>query len=377
LAQTQVFIFAGQSNMSGGAPLGTLLNGGLSFDPSHSSAPYYVPAYNQTAVNEWTGAPPVSTDGGRQYEYPTSAYPCLYNENLVGDPSWTYDAWGTFILQSPQHGLGGALGVPSGFGPEYTFLRRHLDVYPSTPIAAVKCAIGGTNLNNDWLPAGVATNTTGVDKPAFATLRTLMAQAAARLDGAGLDWRWAGFLWWQGESGAHGGQTDDSAYLSDSRAFFAYVRSITRADLPVIVGRIGNNWGWESSPNSFLVRAGYPWAAIDTSITGSGLVAGAQATRDSYRASAVLRRAVQVTLGNDARCAWWDNDDLPTHPPFNPDVAAWAAANGQANPNNDLSAYHCSGPGYMASGERAFTAFRARFGGSTRVQFRGRRMILR
>ncbi len=146
----------------------------------------------------------------------------------------------------------------------------------------------------------------------------MVGEAAARLDdsepGA---WRWAGFVWMQGESGAHTWGTtpelgDDSTYLADARLFFAAVRTLCgRSNLPVVVGVIADSWGWESAPNPYLVTYdGNGYTAIDYSITSSGQSVTAQ-KRINALAGAVRRRATQRTLGADQHCCYFENDGYP------------------------------------------------------------------
>lgn len=429
-----VFVFAGQSNMSAYSPLSTLTGSRAATNPGHAyNPPDDVDDSDKTALNEWTGASPASPDSGAQYAYPTDANAaCLYNENVSGLADRFYDSWGTHVKSFGQYNLGGTVADGGTYGPELSFLYRHLSAYPSTPIGAVKQALGGSSLRSDWLPnsvtlgtaqAGSATTITlaagnffvptglyvrvtggtgsgsvglctaynagtqvatlaggwsgtapsagstyGIEQAQFQILRTMLTQAAARLDasdGSG-NWRWAAFVWMQGESGSQSPATaaDDSQYLSDSRGLYAAVRGLTRADLPVVIGRIGNNWGWSytgdssdtTHANTYLKAAGYPYACLEASYQSSQGVGSPDGristiptlTRDGYLAGAAARRATQLTLAGDANCTWYDNDDLPVRPPYDLTAA-----------ENDLYAYHHGGPGNLAAGERAFAAYQS------------------
>jgi hypothetical protein len=376
----QAILTAGQSNDAGYSPMVNLKGSGLVTQPAHpGSAPDFVATSDQSAINEWTGAAAASLDSGVQYPYPTLANaPCLYAENRSNTTSY-YDGWGTYVKQYRDPNNGGALTDFSSYGPELSFLAKFAAAYPSTPLAAVKCAVGGTGLAANWLPANTGSNNTGTDRDCYAMFKAMIQQAAARLDasdGAG-NWQWAGFLWYQGESGAHSATTaaSDATYLADARLLFAAVRGLTRSDLPIIVARIGDNWGWgnvgdatdATNANPYLTAAGFPWAAIDYSINNTdGRTAGSQTTRNSYLAGARQRRATQVTLGGDANCTWFSTDGLPVRPPYDLTSAT-----------NDLAAYHWAGPGNMAVGERAFAAWNAKWGGKVRVATRGGKFSLR
>lgn len=421
-----VHIGSGQSNRSAYPPCINLRDDSL--------PPPYVPGYAQTALNEWTGAAPVSLDTGFQYRIPSPAnYPCKYVENLAGTVAAIQDGWGTFAKQQPD------LSVVGSYGPELSFIYRHLQVYPTRGIAYIKVSLGGTSIRADWLPysvqlgtaqggtantiiltasdfgtsgqyvglylkvlsgpaAGEVVQITAYDQPTktatvspnFSTpptgastygierlqmqiLRVMLAQAAARLDldpGPG-NWRWASFGWLQGESGAHSAGTaaDDSQYRSDARALFAFVRTLTRSDLPVLVNVIPDNWGWEVNPNPYLMTAGYPYAAIDASywfsnspFDGDGRRASPTQSRADFLAGAVARRASLRTLGGDVNCAVVSHDGYPIRPPYSltADVT-------------DKTGYHWGGPGVLTAGEREFTAFQVNFGphaaGRTPVRF--------
>lgn len=350
-----VFIFSGQSNMSAYSQSIILKNSGTvntGFGGSPTT-PDFVPGYAKTAANEWSGASPASIDTNIQYTYPGLAtHPCLYNQAV--NITTYYDAWGAYVGSTPDPSTG-VVADSSGYGLEMTFLAKHLVAYPSIPLAALKNSMGGSSLG-EWCPAHTGANATGTDGYLWTSLSVMLSQATARLNASGQAWRWGGFIWMQGESGAHSGNPDDSAYLSGCRAFFAAVRALTRSDLPVIVGRIGDNWGWTASgsgdttlANPYLRSYGVPYAAIDYSITSSALTV-TQPLRDSYVTSAAARRATQVTLGGDSNCNWFNNDGYPCRPPYLP---------GCESANNDSTGYHWGSPGNLAAGERAFSAFQA------------------
>lgn len=542
----QVFVFAGQSNMSAYSPMGILQGSGFFTNPgSPGSAPDYVPGYQQTAGNEWTGASPVSNDSSIQYAYPTlAANPCLYVENVSGQLCNAVDGWGSYEKNTPSPTiqvltfagpstggtftltfsgqttsaiawntafsvLGPAVGAalealsnaaPNSFqvdnfsyaagagqmkvtyygaagksasvlssnasgltgtsptitvsttslygatqnagsyGPELAFLQSYRAAHPGVPMAAIKQSLGGTGLRSDWLPSSVTLGTAqagssisvtlassdfgsalnyvgaviqitggtgvgstaiitafnastkvatvaswsgaspttgstyGIERTQFLILRTMIQQAAARLDishGPG-NWEWAGFVWMQGESGAHSASTaaNDSVYLSDSRGLYAAIRSLTaNPNLPVVIGRIGDNWGWETTPNPFLSAIGYPYAAINSSNefnlghAGDGRIDAGATVQASFLAGAAARRATQATLGSDPNCIMYSTDGLPIMPCL---WQQWATFNSQTIATSTVGqnyGYHFAGPGNLTAGERAYSAWHTLTGG--------------
>lgn len=327
--------------------------------------------FSKTALNYWTGASPRSIDGNVEYPFPTLANsPCLYNENVTGVIGQVMDDWGPVLKQYKRVGdssyRNSTRGASGSYGLELSFIQKYLATY-SNAVGAIKCSLGGTGLAADWMPANTGSNA-GADKGQFAILRKMITEAAARNDvlyGAG-NWRWGGFIWMQGENGAHTTQgipANDNAYLSDARAMFAVVRGLTRSDLPVIVGRIGDNW---INTNSELTALGYPYAAIDSSISfnasgnGDGRTAGNSTLRANALGGTNLRRTTNATLGGDQYCAWWSNDGFPPRPLF---WSVWATFNGITvatepfSSNYDFTAYHWSDVGNLTAGERAFASF--------------------
>jgi hypothetical protein len=291
----------------------------------------------------------------------------------------------SITLQSNDNGT--ALSYPNLFikmlsGACTGQVQQILSFNPATKDAVVTPWTGGVTPS--------AGDSYGIERLQMQVLRTMLTQATARLNttyGAG-NWQFGGFIWMQGESGCHTSPNpaDDNIYLSDARGLFAYVRSLTRTDLPVIVGRISDNW---TSNSGTLAAAGYPNAAINASWQQNGHPPGnghsfdgrvnntpAQTILD-YHNGTMARRATQIKLGSDPNCAWWDNDGYPIIPPFHPQHKAYWGVEVFL----DGSAYHFSGPGCLAAGERAFAAYqgllanksrlRARVPGGGRLRIRG------
>lgn len=292
------FIVAGQSNAYGYGLK-------IQLDP--------VPEWAQTANQGWTGGPTTSSDSGTIYPAPTAqTAPGLWIEHGTGLSSDIPSAWA-----SPQVLLTGT----SNYGPEYSFALLHLAANPGRQIALVKQTLGGSSLHWDWMPA----NGGDPARLQWTVLQTMISQAQQRLDAGGEPWQWAGFLWMHGESGAQSTDATSTAYRDDLRIFLAAVRSLTRSDLPVVLGRIGDN----------LIR----WPSLHYTLISNGKTeAQARALAEPCRIGAVWRRTLQSEVGSDASNRWWDNDGLPLRP-------------------NDTSFYHYSGAGLLAMGERAYRAY--------------------
>jgi hypothetical protein len=309
-APIQVFIFAGQSNAGGHG-----LN--IQLDP--------VPPWAQKDSAGWTGAPTASSDSGIRYERPSLKNAAmLYNSTNGGK---VVNMWCDYEGSTPA--VAWPSGEPTGkckdqnyFGPELSFLARYRADHPGAPIAAIKVGLGGTGIN-EWLPGGNA----------YPFLKTMISEAAQRLTAAGLTYKWAGFIWMQGENGASTtyalvNPDPKAAYSYKLRQFLAMVREWTDAAMPVAIGRISNTM---EAPNIIdpLVAAGdcKPYTT-----KYSPAQACITATEN--------RRSQQVLVGSDPGNVWWDNDNLPvdrTGPPEH-----W---------------YHFTGAGYLAMGERAYAAF--------------------
>lgn len=296
---TRVFVFAGQSNAQGYANR-------IQLNP--------VPGWAQTEANGWTGAPTVSYDTSVQYQHPTlENLPCLYNENNTGLMSGVVDAWGAYEGDNPQSG-GGTSEVGS-YGPELSFLAKYHADNPTIPIAAIKCVLGGSSIDQ-WVSGG------SMDSIFAAHL----SQAATRLTNAGISYVWEALIWMQGESGASTiwpYLNTPNVYSGALRDFITLTRSRTSSSLKVVIGRISNSMLADNIINP-LVSTPY--------------------TADDYRAATNHRRDQQVLVAGDSGNTWWDNDNLPVLQ--SGDSSVW---------------YHFQSQGYLAMGERAYDAYKRMF----------------
>ncbi|MFC4701157.1 sialate O-acetylesterase [Glaciecola siphonariae] len=149
----------------------------------------------------------------------------------------------------------------SGFGPEVTFARRISDS-TGRPTFILKWALGGQNLDNDFLGNGGKGD--NALYPYLVREKTKLEDSLQRQYGLSANYK--AFVWMQGESDA----TPDlsTKYRNNLTTLFDKVRSDFGANIPVIVGRISDftsssdwnrvrnaqvNWT-ESDPNGYLVN---------------------------------------------------------------------------------------------------------------------------
>jgi hypothetical protein len=125
-------------------------------------------------------------------------------------------------LQDPQNDVllyeNGTLDFlePSGadFGPEITFGRTIADEFPAENFALIKYAVGGTDLENEWDPAGPG--------PQYTAFRNTVSNGLAALQSGGNTTEIIGMLWTQGERDARQGYHDE--YEANLNAFIADLR---------------------------------------------------------------------------------------------------------------------------------------------------------
>lgn len=306
---SDVLLFSGQSNMQGNG-----ITGMLGPTPVDHSAPF------------WEGFTHRSSDSLYEYPVPTAANsPGLawYPNGFTFPDRWTTDTGHYIDVLYPERVVEVEAQV-ARYGPELAFIWKYRQAHPTTPLVVLKYAAGGTAINN-WIPYDASTNPFGGSE--YNVWVSLINQAKARLDGAGISYRFAAYLWYQGEAGAV--QVDSSpSFATKTRQHLSLIRAITSTSMPCIIGRISDNM--------------YRDNMVDPEIPANG------ANRAAIYAHLDTRRALQVAVGSDANNAWWSNDGLRAY--------------GDVNPNETIHLWPYE---YLTSGERAYTAFAALAGGGT------------
>ena len=177
-----------------------------------------------------------------------------------------------FHTQGSAHALDSTLTTlrpgmseTSAFGPEITFGRGMADAYggdPTTSVAIIKYANGGTNLHTQWKAGGDAT-TTG-DGSEYVVFQNTVTAGLAAISSAnpGDTILLAGMIWHQGESDA-GSTATASAYQANLTNFIADVRSTYGAGLPFVIGEIADNGGTYTT-----IRAAQAAVASADALTG-------------------------------------------------------------------------------------------------------------
>lgn len=146
-----------------------------------------------------------------------------------------WSGWGEFRGLQPASAGGNYLA-----GPEVPFGRALADA--GETIALVKHAVGGTDLATYWYPGAVPGDASA--GPGFTVLLDAMGGARAALDASGEAWRWAGFVWMQGESDALAAGTAD-LYEANLTRLISAMRTVSGEDeLPAYIGLISREAVW-------------------------------------------------------------------------------------------------------------------------------------
>lgn len=201
-AQTvQVILMAGQSNMVGYSPAGTLFDSYV----APSNVLYY--------------------DGS----------PASYNGTL------------TSLHVGPR---GGTTDIC--FGPEMTFGSALAAAHPDTQYLFVKYAVGGTYLAQD--PTHTASWDISYTDGLYQNFKNTVANALTAATNAGYTPQISGMLWLQGENDSYS-LTAANAYAANLTALINDVRGLYGTDLPFVIGGIG------SDINGFMTYRGTVMAA--------------------------------------------------------------------------------------------------------------------
>ena len=182
----------------------------------------------------------------------TGIFYSSWNQN-TSDASSTqyYSDWASSLVAGSTRGdsnvstLGGSLY----FGPELGFVNRAntISLAGGRPIGIVKYAVGASTLTDvggspdrsDW-----DLTATGPQKgDALRGLKLAIADALAKLTSAGYNYRLAGMVWWQGESG--GSATDLQAFISHMRNYLAttYGLDMPTSQFPFTITGTTSFWG--------------------------------------------------------------------------------------------------------------------------------------
>ncbi|MBT3199046.1 MAG: hypothetical protein HN350_03930 [Phycisphaerales bacterium] len=185
----RVFIFAGQSNMTGSDSKESLVD---------NHPPFKGAAEPQKDI--------------------------LFSYNVGADKK--SDGWGPM---APVKGV---------FGPEMTFarkLKKHVDY----PIAIIKDSWGGTTLVNDWNPAGPDNG-----KKLYARMMKQIADRLKDLDAKKIKYRIEAMMWHQGENDMFNKQ-GIVTYEKNLRNFIAHIRKDLKSPkLKIFIGEISNKGVW-------------------------------------------------------------------------------------------------------------------------------------
>lgn len=161
--------------------------------------------------------------------------------------------WGP--LQAPNEVIQNMFRA--GFGPELSAGRKLLALHPGSRVAILKYAWNATSLHRDWDP-----------KRKHSLYRAMLANARVaieRLESSHkVDARIAGFFWMQGESDSNKA-VHAKAYRKNLTSFLKIVRRDFGSRLPVVIGRVANLRKYRPFfPNSHIVRkAQHDVAAAD------------------------------------------------------------------------------------------------------------------
>ena len=136
----------------------------------------------------------------------------------------------------------------AGFGPELSAGRRLADLHPHSRIAILKYAWNATSLYHDWDPH----QERGIYRAMVASARTAIQRLEATYKA---DAKIAGFFWMQGESDSDKA-VHAKAYGANLANFVKSVRRDFRSPrLPVVIGRVANLKKYRPFfPNSHIVR---------------------------------------------------------------------------------------------------------------------------
>jgi iduronate 2-sulfatase len=192
-ADYDIYILAGQSNMDGRGSVSAL------------------------------GSTLASPQAGQLIYYANPGDPSASGESTVRSAGWQTLAPGFSVAPGARSG-----SLPNGtFGPEVSFVDALRQADPTgNPVAVIKVARGGTNLNSDWSPTGYM----------YQGLITEVNAALQALASGGDTGVIRGMLWQQGESDV----TDIDNYRDNLETLIGDVRAeVGSPALPFVIGELG------------------------------------------------------------------------------------------------------------------------------------------
>jgi hypothetical protein len=145
------------------------------------------------------------------------------------------------------------------FGPELAFGRSMADYYADGSVAILKYAAGGTNLYEQWNPAGGS-----VYNGFITAINDSLANLAAAHPGDTVNLR--GMIWMQGESDAVPIRSE--RYGANLTAFIADLRARYGVELRFVIGELSVNQTALSLPLLGDVREGQEAVAAADPLTG-------------------------------------------------------------------------------------------------------------
>ncbi len=125
---------------------------------------------------------------------------------------------------------GNFASVSGGFGPEFGFVRRLLEVQPDRRLAVLKVAFSGTGMRTDWNK-----DDPGDGGACYRALLTEIQRSIAAGRQRGIEFQPRAFLWVQGESDANA--SDASNYAKALTSMIEGVRvEMGEPNLPALIG---------------------------------------------------------------------------------------------------------------------------------------------
>ncbi len=198
----------------------------------------------------------------------------------------------------------------SQFGPELYFGRTLADSMPTRKFAFIKDAKSGTYLGQSggWLPPSSGGPGT-LYKNMMNHIDNALKTFNNAFDTSKYAYRWAGFIWHQGEFDAWNDRSLAEKYETNLTNLIKDIRAKVGDDsLPVIIPMItGTNWQYKSIVQAAEVAVAKKTVNTDTMSTeGFALADGIHYNAASMEK--IGRVCAQKWLAMKYTKGWWDND---------------------------------------------------------------------